>query len=87
MLAMMESKKACNEAPSLYDLKKKSGALEKKIAKYEQDIETISLTFADFDYGSPEFTAAENQLAEANKNLKATMTEWELIQKQIFTAV
>lgn len=82
-----KQQKPANEATSLYDLKKKSGALEKKIAKFEQDIETISLAFADFDYGSPEFNAAQKQLDEANKNLKATMTEWELIQKQMLSAV
>lgn len=77
------AKEVDNKMPTLYDLNKKNGILEKKIKKLELDVETISYQFGEFDYGSAEFTNAENQLNDTNKMLKSTMAEWELLQKEI----
>ncbi len=66
-----------------FDLNKKSRRLEATIAKTEVQISTISEQFADLDYGTPDYFAAQKQLDAAQKQLKELEEQWEETQRQI----
>lgn len=55
--------------------------LEGKIAKLEQKIEAMHASFADIEYGTPEFDEADKKLMQLQKELKETERAWEQLQK------
>ena len=50
-----------------FEAKKAKQALERKIEKCEAEIEKIQCSFADLEYGTPEFSQAQKLLAERQK--------------------
>ncbi|MFT6765748.1 MAG: ATP-binding cassette subfamily F protein 3 [Alteromonas naphthalenivorans] len=60
-----------------FDKKKETQKLERKIEKIEKDIERINMRFADLEYGTEEFSTAQRQSQEKEKELKAVQKEWE----------
>lgn len=67
----------------LYELKKTSKKLEHKIAKLEASIQKIQNSFADLQYGTPEFEEQDKKLREFSAQLEATFVEWETLQQQL----
>lgn len=52
-------------------------ALERKIATLEQQIDTIGQSFADLEYGTKEFDAAQTKLLNVKQQLTDAMAQWE----------
>lgn len=55
---------------------------ERKIAKLEKEIEVINSSFADFEYGTLEFSEAQNKLQKKEQELTAENSLWENLQKK-----
>ena len=68
-----------NDNVSPHSDRKEVRTLEQKIAKTERAIATISETFADLEWGTPEFDAAQKKLSVLEKELQEHMQEWEKI--------
>jgi ATP-binding cassette subfamily F protein 3 len=68
-----------------FELVKKGKKLEDRIAKIEQQIQQIQESFADLDYGTPAFKAAQDKLENLQDDLKKTELEWEMLQKELYT--
>ncbi len=60
--------------------KREQQNLERKIAKLESDIERIQCSFADLEYGTPEFDTAQEELLKKQKELKDIEKAWEALQ-------
>ena len=54
--------------------------LERKIEKLEEQISNIGLQFADLEYGTPEFDAAQTKFTALRKELSQTEAAWEQLQ-------
>lgn len=59
------------------DAKKKVQKLERAVAKLESEIEKISASFADLEYGTPEFKQKQDKLTAKEVELKSALQEWE----------
>lgn len=55
-------------------------SLERKIEKIEGQLDAIGLQFADLEYGTPEFDAAQAKFTALRKELAATTAAWEDLQ-------
>jgi len=66
---------------SEFETKKNLQRAERSISKFEAEIEKINASFADFEYGTPEFDAAQEKLTQKEAQLKTVMNEWEKAQK------
>ncbi len=51
--------------------------IERAIAKLESDKERVQASFADLEYGTPEFDKAQDKLETITKELKVLTKEWE----------
>ena len=54
--------------------------LERKIEMLEEQISNIGLQFADLEYGTPEFDAAQTKFTALRKELSQTEAAWEQLQ-------
>ena len=61
--------------------KREQQQLERKIERLEADIEKIQCSFADLEYGTPEFDTAQEDLLKKQKELKDIENTWEASQK------
>ena len=61
--------------------KREQQQLERKIERLEADIEKIQCSFADLEYGTPEFDTAQEDLLKKQKELKDIEKTWEASQK------
>ncbi len=59
------------------DKKKELHTIERLIAKLEQSIVKIGESFADLEYGTPQFEAAQQKLTVLEKEKVAAMKQWE----------
>lgn len=71
------------QKPAVNDLKKQSAKLERAIEQLEKKINTVSMQFADLDYGTPEFEKAQRTLSELKKELENTSAQWEEVLEQL----
>ncbi len=60
-------------------VRKDLNRVERAIAKLEGDKEKIQASFADLEYGTPEFDKAQEKLDVITKELKALTKEWEAL--------
>lgn len=67
----------------LFELRKKAKKLERTIEKFEEYIAGTEQRFASLVYGTPEYTAAQSQLADLQKKRDAAFSEWEILQKDL----
>ncbi len=69
-------------APSktIHDPTKKIKQAEEAIVKLERQIETLSSSFADLEYGTSEFDVAASKLERLQKELRQAEEQWELLQ-------
>ncbi|MBA2306674.1 ABC-F family ATP-binding cassette domain-containing protein [Candidatus Dependentiae bacterium] len=58
-------------------LKKELNSLEQRIAKTEQDIESLNKSFLTIAYGSTEYEKAAQRLKRSQKNLEELTAQWE----------
>lgn len=73
--------KAPAAAQNSEDSKKEARQLEQKIAKLEQQKEKLSLTFADLEWGTPDFDTALKKLNNIEKELATVSKAWEKLTK------
>jgi len=59
------------------DKKKELHALERVIAKLEQSISKVGESFADLEYGTPQFEAAQQKLMVLEKEKELALKQWE----------
>ncbi len=57
--------------------------VERAITKLESDKEKIQASFADLEYGTPEFDKAQEKLEAISKELKALTKEWEALIQDV----
>lgn len=74
--ATAEPQEAAPEKNSHKELK----SLERKIEKLENQISEIGLKFADLEYGTPEFDAAQTKFTALRNELSQAMAAWEELQ-------
>jgi exonuclease VII small subunit len=55
--------------------------LERKIATLEQQLDQIGHSFADLEYGTKEFEAAQTKLMSVKKQLADAVAQWEELIK------
>lgn len=60
-----------------FETEKKIKKLESKITKLEQQIATVSHSFVDLHYGTPEFAAAHQKLQHLQQELQEAEIQWE----------
>lgn len=60
-------------------VRKDLNRVERAMAKLESDKEKIQASFADLEYGTPEFDKAQEKLEVITKELKALTKEWEAL--------
>lgn len=66
----------------LFERQKECRRIEQKIQRSEQDIMKMNEQFADFEYGTPEFSQLQTKLTAAQKQLAELYKEWEKLQPQ-----
>lgn len=66
------------------DIPKKSKRLEGTITKLEQQINGVNESFGDFEYGTPQFSAAQKKLQQLQQELRNAEQEWELLQQKLY---
>jgi ATP-binding cassette subfamily F protein 3 len=64
------------------EIRKKIRLLEHKIAKIEQEIKCIELSFADLSYGSAEFTKTSTTLQVRKSEYMQLLHEWDLLHDE-----
>lgn len=75
--ASQQSEDGKEQRKSDFERNKEIQRLERKIQNLEKDIERINMRFGDLEYGTEEFSLAQKQSEEKEKELKATQKEWE----------
>lgn len=73
------------QKPTNTDVIKQIKRLEDKISKLERQIESVSESFADIEYGTPEFDAAQDKLTHLQRELKETEKMWEQLQSKMYS--
>jgi len=73
----VEKKSEKIAAPVAPDDRKRLASLEKAIARSEQQIATLTESFNDLQFGTPEFDKASQELKKAQTALAESMNEWE----------
>lgn len=69
------------ERKAVFDKNKELQRVERKIEKLEKELMQINERFGDLEYGTSEFSTAQQQALEKEKELKVAQKEWEgLIQ-------
>jgi len=81
---IQEKKKPKISGKRAYELGKKNNSLEKKISRLEQELITLDKEFAALEYSSDRYLEQQEKIQDTKKKLKDTMTEWELVQKELF---
>ena len=66
-----------------HSLKKDQQRLEAKIERLEKLMDQLNASFADVEYGTPEFDAVVDAVNVAKKDLEKTQSEWENLLKKI----
>ena len=69
------------ERKAVFDKNKELQRVERKIEKLEKELMQINERFGDLEYGTPEFSTAQQQALEKEKELKATQKEWETLMQ------
>lgn len=63
--------------------KRQMKQLENQIAKLEQKISALHESFADIEYGTPEFDAADKKVTQLQRELKEAERAWEELHKKL----
>lgn len=74
---------AAADQKDLFELRKKAKKVERTIEKFEEYIASTEQRFATLTYGSPEFVAAQAQLADLQRKRDAAFAEWEQLQAEL----
>jgi ATP-binding cassette subfamily F protein 3 len=67
----------------MFELRKKAKKLERSVEKFEEYITSAEQRFSTLMYGSPEFTATQEQILDLKKKRDAAYTEWEKVLQLI----
>lgn len=77
------AEKADKIAPKdLFELRKKAKKLERSVEKFEEYIAGAEQRFTTLLYGTPDYKATEEQLADLRRKRDASYAEWEALQKE-----
>jgi ATP-binding cassette, subfamily F, member 3 len=71
------------DGAKIFELRKQAKKLETTIDKLENEIVRLEKSFAQIQYGTPEFDNAQKRLQECKQKLASTLQEWESAQEKL----